>query len=128
MIVLFWYEIIPSCFVYYKLDIPMSSLKNNFQNKFLMDFWKKKRFCLNSVFMSIYSYLFDWIFWLYAFFNTNPWFSACFEVLLWVQNIPFYHTSWLQVFQSFQLSLFLVKIVNHCELHVLLDDIEHWLH
>ena len=38
-----------------------------------------------------------------------------------------YHASWLQVFRLFQLSSFLVKMVNHCEINLILQDIEHQL-
>ena len=34
---------------------------------------------------------------------------------------------YLQAFPLFQLSFFLVKMVNHYDVHVIFQDIEHWL-
>ena len=44
-----------------------------------------------------------------------------------VQHILFCHLSWVQVFELSQFSYFLVKMVNHCEVHVIFHDTEHQL-
>ena len=43
---------------------------------------------------------------------------------LCVWHFLFYHASWLQVFQLFQFSFLLVKMVNHYEVNSILLDIQ----
>ena len=46
---------------------------------------------------------------------------------LYEKHIPFYHASWLQVFQLFQFSFFQEEKVNYHEVHAMFQDIEHQL-
>ena len=46
---------------------------------------------------------------------------------LYEKHIPFYHASWLQVFQLFQFSFFQEEKVNYHEVHAMFQDIEHRL-
>ena len=43
------------------------------------------------------------------------------------QHIRFYHSIWLQVFQTSQFSFFQARRVNICEDHATFQDIEHQL-
>ena len=42
-----------------------------------------------------------------------------------VKIIQFYHINFLQAFRLFQFSFFLVKMINHYEVHLIFQDIEH---
>ena len=55
------------------------------------------------------------------FFQTNLQLNTCFKC------IQFYHVNQLQAFQLFLSSFFQVKMVNHYEVPVTYQDIEHQL-
>ena len=86
-------------------------------------------FCLSLVFISIHG--FNEAFWLnlitlWTFFKINPWFNSCFTFLMWM-------TYWVlscklvTSFSTFRFSFSQVKMVNHCEIHVIFKDIEYHL-
>ena len=79
-------------------------------------------FFLRSVFISIYS--FNQAFWLnlitlWTFFKTNPWFNVCFKFLMWITHSVL---SW-KIATSFSNCIYLVKMVNHYEVHVIFQDV-----
>ena len=81
---------------------------------------------LRYVFISIYG--FSQAFWLNLItLWTNPWFNACFKFLMWIIfsvllcKLP-------TNFSTFSIFILFAKIVNHCEGHVIFQDIEHQLH
>ena len=44
---------------------------------------------------------------------------------LYEQDIIFNHAVWIQIFELFQCLFFLIKILNHCKVHVIFQDTEH---
>ena len=71
---------------------------------------------------------FDYIQWPYQLFlKTNPWFNDWFKFLMWktYSVLLCKLARSLSKFSIFSLS---GKMVNHCYVHVLFQDIEHQLH
>ena len=64
---------------------------------------------------------------LWIFFNTNPWTIVCFDFIVCLTFSFFCHAGWLQILQYFQFLFFQVKMVNHCECHVIFQGIKHRL-
>ena len=84
-------------------------------------------FLFRSIIISTYG--FSQAFWLnlitlWTYFKTNLWFNGCFRFLMCIANsvLP---CKLATTFRIFQLTFFLVKMVNNYEVHVIFSDIEH---
>ena len=120
LIVWSWHQAASSFFCFYKfyvsifftfsMVLPKLEVLLNLKKSFSKSFFA---FFLSSVFRSMYGFNQSFLLNLTTqctFFKTNPWFSACFQFFMFLFFI--YHASWLQVFQLYEFTFFLVKTVD----------------
>ena len=63
---------------------------------------------------------------LWTFFNTSPWFNACFKFIICI-TYSFSSGKLTTFFLLFQPPFFQAKRLDHCEGHVIFRDIDHQL-
>ena len=143
MMVWFWEQILTSCLGFHKLNIFMLSyilpvkFFINLTNKFdkiihqCEKIFFKTIFCifLSLLFISMHGFSHTSrlnLMALCALFNTNPWFRACFNFLKCLRCFSL-SCRLATSFSTFQFSFFQLKMVNHCEFHVICKQIQHQL-